>query len=146
MPACGISLSRRGSSRGLSLEQLCGAESALLLSVALVLISTIPWTEVWFEGVDRLAVWHRRLALVGLVLLIPHVALSKSGPDATGVPFAVVGTYAAIGGIGLAFYAYRELLARHFLPFHDYEVEAVRAARRRSDRDHTPTARQAADV
>ena len=35
-------------------------------------------------------------------------------------------SYVVIGGTGLAFYAYRELLARHFLPYHDYQVAAVR--------------------
>ena len=30
-----------------------------------------------------------------------------------------------MGGIGIAFYVYRELLARHFLSLHDYQVEAV---------------------
>jgi len=35
-------------------------------------------------------------------------------------------SYVAIGGTGLAFYAYRELLARRFLPHHDYQVAGVR--------------------
>ena len=35
-------------------------------------------------------------------------------------------SYVAVGGIGLAFYVYRELLARFFLSLHDYEVDAVR--------------------
>ena len=35
-------------------------------------------------------------------------------------------SYVAIGGIGLAFYVYRELLARFFLSLHDYEVDTVR--------------------
>ncbi len=42
--------------------QWYGAESVLLLSVALVLISTLPWVEMWFDGIDRAAVWHRRVA------------------------------------------------------------------------------------
>jgi predicted ferric reductase len=28
----------------------------LLMSVALVLISTLPWVEGWFDGIDRAAV------------------------------------------------------------------------------------------
>ncbi|MEO5313078.1 hypothetical protein PV772_02990 [Pseudarthrobacter sp. CC12] len=35
-------------------------------------------------------------------------------------------SYVAIGGTGLAFYVYRELLARRFLPHHDYQVAGVR--------------------
>ena len=34
-------------------------------------------------------------------------------------------SYVAVGAVGLAFYAYRELLARFFLSLHDYQVEAV---------------------
>jgi len=56
--------------------QWCGAESVLLLSVSLVLISTLPWVEMWFDGIDRAAVWHRRVAMIGLGLLLPHVLLS----------------------------------------------------------------------
>ena len=197
-----------GQSAGSFLGQLFGAESVLLLSIALVLISTLPWVERWFDGIDRAAIWHRRLAIVGLLVLVPHVALSKSDGSAPGVPLAVIGTvglvglalwailprwryvvpgplrpvvtgvrhvwpqplrrlfggydrwrgfhrvtgvfvtiafvhglldgtpfhgspllrwsYVAVGGIGIAFYAYRELLARHFLPLHDYQVDEVR--------------------
>jgi predicted ferric reductase len=190
--------------------QLLGAESILLLSIGLVLISTLPWVEEWFDGIDRAAIWHRRVAITGLVLLLPHILLS-SNPHGTalGGPLAIIGavgmvalatwailprwrsviprplrglvvaardaplvrdvraifggyerwralhrttglfvaagfvhglldgtpfgaapvlrwTYVAIGGIGLAFYVYRELLARHFQSLHDYEVDAVR--------------------
>jgi hypothetical protein len=49
--------------------QLFGAESILLLSIGLVLISTLPWVEEWFDGIDRAAIWHRRVAISGLGLL-----------------------------------------------------------------------------
>jgi hypothetical protein len=188
-----------------------GAESALLLSIALVLISTLPWIEEWFDGIDRAAIWHRRVAIAGLTLLAPHILLSSSphgttlgGPlgaigaiglaalvawailprwqsvvpapfrgiiraahDAPGVRevrrilggyerwrlvhrttgvFVTAGflhgvldgtpfhhspllrwSYVAVGAVGVAFYVYRELLARFFLSLHDYQVEAVRA-------------------
>lgn len=51
--------------------QLLGAESVLLLSISLVLISMLPWVEEWFDGIDRTAIWHRRLAIAGLVLPQP---------------------------------------------------------------------------
>jgi predicted ferric reductase len=189
--------------------QLCGAESILLLSIALVLISTLPWVEVWCDGIDRAAIWHRRAAITGVVLLVPHILLSKSSPtggsgkslgivaalgllalvvwaivprwrsvlprfvrpgvvavrDLPGLRHArallggyerwrsfhrLTGVFVAIafvhgildatpfsrapvlrwiyvttGGIGLAFYLYRELLARHFVLLHDYQVEHV---------------------
>jgi predicted ferric reductase len=191
------------------LGQLLGAESVLLLSIALVLISTLPWVEEWFDGIDRAAIWHRRVAITGLVLLAPHILLSSNphgtalgGPlgaigaigmialalwailprwqsvvprplrglviaarDAPGVrdlrrlfggyerwrllhrttglfvaaafvhgaldatPFSAAPalrlSYLVVGGIGLAFYVYRELLARVFASLHDYQVAAV---------------------
>ncbi|WP_255768869.1 ferredoxin reductase family protein [Pseudarthrobacter sulfonivorans] len=191
--------------------QLLGGESVLLMSIALVLISTLPHVERIFGGIDYAAIWHRRLAVAGALLLLPHVELA-SNPEATSlgktlaVPAAlglaamivwailprwrtmlpgalhhivlramstwpvrlvsrVLGgyerwrgfhrltglfvaagfmhglldatafdstpvlrwSYVVIGGIGLAFYAYREVLARHFLPHHDYQVQEVRA-------------------
>ena len=190
--------------------QFFGAEAILLLSIALVLISTLPLVEMWFDGIDRAAIWHRRAAITGLVLLAPHLAMASSpngtalgGPlgaigmtgmvalaawailprwqsvvprplrgiilaarDAPGVRevrglfggyerwrmlhrttgiFVAAGfahgvldgsawdgapilrwSYVAIGGIGLGFYVYRELLAQFFLSLHDYQVESVR--------------------
>ena len=191
------------------LGQLFGAECVVLLSVGLVLISTLPWVETWFDGIDRAAIWHRRVAMTGLVLLIPHIALSANPKKSSlGVTLAVIGaaglfilaawailprwramipavlhkpvlavrdapgirqlrravggyerwravhrttglfvaagvahalldgtpfphapllrwTFVAVGGTGLAFYAYRELLARHFVPLADYQVDSV---------------------
>lgn len=206
---------------GSFLGQLAGAEAILAMSVALVLISTLPWVETWFDGIDRAAIWHRRLALTGTVLLAPHVLLSQNhrsgqwssllaylaivgllalvvwavlprwrallpaplrGPVAaledrasrtrwsaalldlarrtlgryerwravhrlTGL-FVAAGfvhgllaatvfgsgwlqwTYVVIGGVGLAFYGYRETLAGRYLPLHDYQVAGISAVSR----------------
>ncbi len=189
--------------------QFLGAEAVLLLSIGLVLISTLPWVETWFDGIDHAAIWHRRVALSAMILLVPHFLLSanprKSG---LGVPLAVAGvaglfilagwailprwrslvpavlhgpllamrnvpgirrlrmmagryarwrsfhrltglfvaagfahglldgtpfshapllrwSFVAIGGAGLAFYLYREVLARHFVPLLDYQIVSV---------------------
>jgi len=198
-----------GEPGGAYLGQLVGAVSIVLLSSALVLISSLPWVEEWFDGIDRAAIWHRRMAITGLVLLAAHIPLASSpihsrwggqlgavgawgmvalavwailprwqsviphpfrgmvkalkdapvigqvrrvfgGYDRwrqlhrlTGVfvaasflhglldgsPFPKSPTlrwsYVVIGGIGLAFYVYRELLSRFFLSLHDYEVDDV---------------------
>src|SRR5471030_3126725 len=198
-----------GEPTGSYVGQLLGAEAILLLSIGLVLISTLPWVEEWFDGIDRAAIWHRRLAITGLVLLAPHVLLSAN-PHGTslGGPLGAIGaiglvslalwailprwqsvvpsplrglviaardapvardvrrifggydrwralhrttglfvaagfahgvldgtpfhsavlrwSYVAIGGVGVGFYVYRELLARYFMSLHDYQVDAVR--------------------
>ena len=76
--------------------QLMGAESVLLMSVAIVLISTLPWVEEWFDGIDRAAIWHRRTAMIGIVLLLPHILLSTN-PHGAGIG----GTLGIVGLIGL---------------------------------------------
>jgi predicted ferric reductase len=67
--------------------ELCGAEAILLFSVTLVLATLLPAIERAFSGLDRVAVWHRRTATAGVLLLIPHWVLASSTPDryATGV-------------------------------------------------------------
>jgi predicted ferric reductase len=193
---------------GAFIGQLIGAEGVLLLSVGLVLISTLRWVEQFFDGVDKAAVWHRRVAMTGTVLIGIHIAttgnpnatqlgptlgtigvvglatltvwaiaprwraitprplrepvhrLMETGPvrfvgrwvgsyglwrgfhrltgvflafgfahglmDATLFGSALLRwSYVAVGGVGLAFYLYRELLARHFARTHDYEVSSV---------------------
>jgi predicted ferric reductase len=87
--------------------QLFGAESILLLSIGLVLISTLPWVERWFDGIDRAAIWHRRVAITGLVLLAPHILLS-SNPNGT----ALGGPLGAIGAIGMVALALWAILPR----------------------------------
>jgi hypothetical protein len=81
-----------GAPTGAYVGQLLGAESVLLLSIGLVLISTLPWVEVWFDGIDRAAIWHRRVAIAGLALLAPHI-LMAAGPDGTalGGPLGAIG-------------------------------------------------------
>lgn len=72
--------------------QLAGAESVLLLSMGLVLVSTLPWVERWFDGIDRAAIWHRRVAITGMLLLLLHmVTASNPSPTSLGKALAVVG-------------------------------------------------------
>ena len=58
--------------------QLVGTVSVVLLSMALVLVSSLPAVEEWFDGIDRAAIWHRRMAITGLLLLPLHIPLSSS--------------------------------------------------------------------
>lgn len=76
---------------GSYIGQLIGAESVLLMSIGLALISTLPWVEAWFNGIDRAAIWHRRVAITGLVLLAPHILLSSGRGSTLGGALAVGG-------------------------------------------------------
>ncbi|AXT85758.1 hypothetical protein C6I20_11545 [Aeromicrobium sp. A1-2] len=84
---------------GNSLGQLAGVESILLMSIALVLISTLPWVETYFDGIDRAAIWHRRCAIAGILLLVPHILMSHRGQP--GAP-SWAGPAGVIATIGLA--------------------------------------------
>ncbi|MBZ5737146.1 ferredoxin reductase family protein [Nocardioides mangrovi] len=189
--------------------QYLGAVSVVLLSAALVLISSLPWVEAWFDGIDRAAIWHRRMAITGLLLLVGHIPLAASPihsrwggtlgaigawgmvglavwailprwqsvvprplrivvrrlKDVAGVrhvrrlfggydrwrqvhrltgvlvgaaflhglldgsPFPTSDvlrwSYVVLGGVGLVFYLYRELIASFVRSLHDYEVDTV---------------------
>lgn len=179
--------------------EVIGAEAVLLFALTLVLASLLPGIERGFGGLDRVAVWHRRTAVGGVLLLVPHVALATSSPDryAHGLGPAlgqlallglfvlsvwalapklraaawpgpirrlaratyerwltahrltgifVIGAvahgalvdpalrestllrvvYFVVGGAGISAYAYRELVARFFIPIYDYAVAEVK--------------------
>ncbi len=183
---------------GLSIGEICGAEAVLLFSCSLVLATLLPFIEAAFGGLDQVAIWHRRVAVAGVLLLVPHVALVSSfidpyattlgsglgdlaaygllilslwalaprlraaqwhglinhlsrasyekwltGHRFTGLfvaaavahgafvdpilhrstPLLVI--YLIIGGIGVAAYVYRELMARFVIPIYDYTVTGV---------------------
>jgi predicted ferric reductase len=95
-----------GQPLGRFLGELCGAEAVLLFSCSLVLATVLAPIERAFGGLDRVAVWHRRAAVVGVLLLVPHVALVSSAPDryATSLGHAL-GDIALIGLLVLAAWA-----------------------------------------
>ncbi len=75
-----------------------------------------------FGGYERWRALHRTTGLF-VAAGFAHGVL-----DATAFPGAPIlrWSYVVIGGIGVAFYAYRELFARFVLTHHDYQVDAVR--------------------
>ena len=77
--------------------EVCGVEAVLLLSCALILASLLPAIERAFDGLDRVATWHRRSAVAGVALLGAHLALVTSPPDPQATS---VGN--ALGAVGLA--------------------------------------------
>src|SRR5712692_5159103 len=63
------------------LGELCGAEAVLLFACSLVLATLLPPIERAFGGLDRVVVWHRRAAIGGVILLVPHRALVATSVD-----------------------------------------------------------------
>jgi predicted ferric reductase len=55
--------------------------AVLLFSCSLVLATLLTPIERAFGGLDRVALCHRRAAVAGLLLLIPHAALVSFAPD-----------------------------------------------------------------
>ena len=74
-----------------------------------------------FGGYERWRALHRSTGL--------FVAAGFVHGLLDGTPFGAAPvlrwSLVAVGGIGLAFYVYRELLARFFLSLHDYQVQTV---------------------
>ncbi|MFI1994938.1 hypothetical protein [Actinoplanes sp. NPDC020271] len=95
-----VAFGPEGSGWASFLGQLAGAEAILLMAVALVLISVLPLIEVWFDGIDKTAVWHRRLAVTGMLLLIPHILFSQGHHESGASPPANAMTGHQGGGVG----------------------------------------------
>jgi len=74
-----------------------------------------------FGGYDR---WRQGHRLTGLLVA---AAFFHGRLDGSPFPksFVLRWSYVVFGGIGLAFYVYRELIASRFRSLHDYEVHAV---------------------
>jgi predicted ferric reductase len=70
-----------GQPGGRYVGELAGVEALLLLACALVLATLLAPIERAFGGLDRVAVWHRRVAVGALALLVAHLALITSAPD-----------------------------------------------------------------
>jgi predicted ferric reductase len=86
--------------------EICGAEAVLLLSCSLVLATVLPPIERAFSGLDRVAVWHKRVATGAVLLLAPHLVLVTSPPDAYATTFGhALGDVALLGLLVLSVWA-----------------------------------------
>jgi predicted ferric reductase len=75
-----------------------------------------------FGGYERWRALHRLTGLF-LAAAFVHGLLEGTMFDSSVLRWA----YVTAGGVGLAFYLYRELVARHLTTLHDYQVAAVRS-------------------
>ena len=117
MSSCGWSPGRPDSPTGVTWARPSGVEALLLLSCALVLATLLAPIERAFGGLDRVAVWHRRVAVGALALLVPHLALITSTPE----PFETtlghgLGDVALLGLVFLSLWALAPRLRAARLP------------------------------
>ena len=86
--------------------EMLGAEAVLLFSCALVLATLLPTIERAFDGLDRVAQWHRHVAVVGALMMIVHPTFAGSTPvpDATSLGRGL-GSLAMIGIVLLSVWA-----------------------------------------
>lgn len=78
--------------------EVAGVVAVYLLSWSLVLAVRARMLEPWFGGLDRMYLWHRRTAVVGFVLLLPHKVLSRPASGQALSPLGnVLGVVALIG-------------------------------------------------
>ncbi len=66
------------SGRAVYLGQALGSMSVVMMSLALVLVSLGRHLEGLFGGLDRVMMWHRRLAIAGAALILPHIPLATN--------------------------------------------------------------------
>lgn len=77
--------------------EVLGAEAVLLFSASLVLATLLRVIERLFDGLDRVAIWHRNTAIIGLVLMLLHPLFASVGSVADAGTLAPLG--ALLGGI-----------------------------------------------
>ena len=95
-----------GEPTGRYIGEVCGAEAVVLFACVLALATLIPAIEVAFGGLDRVAVWHRRVATVAMVLIVPHVVLVTSPADPYLTPVGQgLGDVAVLGLLVLTLWA-----------------------------------------
>jgi len=69
-----------GQPTGRYLGEFLGVAAVLLFSCALVLATLLGFIERAFGGLDRVAQWHRRVAVVAVVLMVIHPTFAGSTP------------------------------------------------------------------
>lgn len=96
--------------------EMLGAEAVLMFSMALVLVTLIPVIESAFNGMDRVALWHKYLAVAGVVLMLVHPAFASAEPlpglSSLTVLGIGLGSLAQLGLLLLAIWALAPSLSR----------------------------------
>lgn len=83
------------SDRAVYLGQALGSMSLVMMSLALALVSIGPQLEGLFSGLDKVMMWHKRIAVAGAALILPHIPLATTGDNrGTLSPLAVASAVA----------------------------------------------------
>jgi len=60
--------------------ELAGVMAVYTMACSLALATRARWVEPLFGGLDRMYLWHKRLAVIGMLLLAPHAVITGQIP------------------------------------------------------------------
>ena len=107
-----------------------GVEAVQFWSWSLVLATVLPFQEAAFGGLDRQAIWHRRTALIGLVLAFVHSFTTWHGGRTPYGPLAnTLGNIGLYGLVALIVWALISPTSR-FARWGPHRLGAIRFPRR----------------
>lgn len=82
--------------------ELSGVLAVYLMVWSLVLATRSRWLEPWFGGLDRMYFWHKKVAVLGMLLLVPHIAFTGDHAGRqTGTVGIALGVVSLFGLTGL---------------------------------------------
>lgn len=84
--------------------EIAGVLAVYTMTWSLLLATRARWLEPWFGGLDRMYLWHKQSAIVGMLLLMPHMFVTGGGrpTDAPPNPAGVaLGFLSALGLLAL---------------------------------------------
>jgi predicted ferric reductase len=81
--------------------ELAGVMAVYLFTWSLILATRARWLEPWFGGLDRMYLWHKRAAICGTLLVIPHFLVTGNAPgrpsNSVGIALGVISLLGIIG-------------------------------------------------
>jgi len=84
--------------------EIAGVLAVYLMTWSLLLATRARWLEPWYGGLDQMYLWHRRSAVAGMLLLLPHAIMTSAGRPADERASTVglaLGFFSALGLFGL---------------------------------------------
>lgn len=81
--------------------ELAGVMAVYLFTWSLLLATRARWLEPWFGGLDRMYLWHKRAAIAGTLLVLPHFTVTGAAPgrpaNTAGLALGVISLLGIIG-------------------------------------------------